>query len=269
MSRHVSLLLILLSFQTAYSQQHRFSCPAYGGGYIPVIWYPQYSAYIPADHISGPTSCFHWLHGSIGKIFKGDGNADVGNDYPIQSARTYSTYNFFGSFNNGVWSSAAYASALFKDTNQTRSYGHFSPANGAALSALDEDGVPDDCLYWHQWGFADKSNMHGELNITGPTGESGNARFYGEAANPLESPLARISWDMKIYMDGSNPTNARVTTINFNHSCFPAHNIKTQHTTVYNWSPPRADTAYVAGCLVFQLGRIVGEMYPNRHVPCD
>jgi|SRR6185437_16183236 len=110
--------------------------------------------------------------------------------------------------------------------------------------------------------------MHGDVANTGSTGESGNAHFYGTASNPLETSLAKISWDMRVIMDGSNPNNARVTEVDYNHTCFPSHIIKVQEYTVYYYGPPRSDPTYVAGCLVFQQGKIIGTSKPNKQVPC-
>jgi hypothetical protein len=112
------------------------------------------------------------------------------------------------------------------------------------------------------------SNMQGDLSVSGSTSQNGNAHFYGTASNPLETSLAKISWDMRVLMDGSDPNNAVVTSVNYNHTCFPAHIIKVQEYTVYYWGPPRADTTYVAGCLLFQQGKIVGQTSPNKRVPC-
>lgn len=179
------------------------------------------------------------------------------------------TLFFHGSFNNGAQSSPAYRSNLYVDVGQTRNYGAGSPANGSTLSSADEDNVPNDCHLWNNVGYADKSNRHGDLNIIGGTGESEIAHFYGTASNPLESSVAKISSDMRVTMDGSNPTNARVTRIDYNHSCFPAHVVKTQGFTVYSWQPPRTDPNYVFGCLVLHQGEIIGNTQPNKQVPGD
>ena len=258
------ITLISLSLQ---AQDRTFSCPAYGGGSLPIQWLPEYSAYIPIDHLSGVTSC-SGSYGSVTKIYKGDGNADIGDGWPVQSARTYQGYNFCGSFNNGVQSNDGYQSDLFNAVGQMRNYGVGSPANGSTLSDADEDNVQYDCYLWNDAGYADESNMNGDLNITGPTGESGNAHFYGTASNPLESSVARIAWDMRVTMDWSDPNNAQVTDVNYNHTCFPSHIIKVTEYTVYYWGPPRADATYVAGCLVFQQGKIIGDTQPNKQVPC-
>ena len=62
---------------------------------------------------------------------------------------------------------------------------------------------------------------------------------------------------MGVAIDGGNPTNT-VTRIDDNHSCFPAHVVKTQRFTVYSWQTPRTDANYVFGRLVLQQGKIVG-----------
>jgi hypothetical protein len=201
------------------AQDRVFSCPAYGGGYLPIQWSPTYSAFIPFDHISGPTSC-SGSHGSTTKIYKGDGNADIGDGWPIQSARTYQDYFFYGSFYNGVQSFPASQSNLTNFVGQTRNYGVRSPVNGSTLSSADEDGVANDCYLWNAAGYADMSNMKGDLNVSGSSGQDGNAHFYGTASNPLESSVAKIAWDMRVYMNGDNPNNAQVTEVNYNPHVF-------------------------------------------------
>lgn len=172
-----------------HAQTYRFSCPAYGGGYLPVRWSPMYAAYIPGDHIQGPSTCSHPLLGSA----------------PLR--------------NNS--------------------------------------------------GKGDKIDMHADLTTSGTTQQNGNVRFYGTGSNPLESSLARVAWDIRVLMNGNNPTDARVTDVNYNHTCFPAHIIKVQRFTVYYWGPPRADPVYIFGCLVLQQGKIIGQAQPNKKVPCD
>ncbi len=115
-----SALISILSLQ---AQTYRFSCPAYGGGYLPVAWQPRYSAYIPVDHLDGPTACTSGTFGDKTKIYIGDGNADIGDGYPVQSARVYGAISFYGSFNNGAQSSGPYRSSFTPDVGQTRNYG--------------------------------------------------------------------------------------------------------------------------------------------------
>lgn len=271
-SRHrLSLCLMLAIFShSASAQTYRFSCPAYGGGFLPVIWNISHSAYIPADNILGPLPCTSYYYGGDKtKLYKGDGNADIGDGWPIQSARTYGGLVFYGSFTNSQQNAPPYQGSFFPSVGQTRNYGWSSPTNGSTLTSADEDGVPEDCFKWHQSGYASTSNMSGELAVSGATQQNGSARLYGTAANPLESSIAQISWDMRINVNGDDPTNARVTSINYNHSCFPAHVIKVQRFTTYYWGPERSDPSYVFGCLVLQLGKIQGQIAPNKQVPCD
>ncbi len=265
------LLLVLLTSFSLLAQDRVFSCPAYGGGYLPISWSPTYSAYIPFDHISGATPCYYsgFPQGPVTKIYKGDGLADIGDGWPIQSARTYQDFFFHGSFQNSAQPyTPPYQSGLVNSVGQTRNYGAFSPVNGSILSSADEDNVPNDCYLWNQADYADMSMMFGDLTITGPTGESGNAHFDGTASNPLENSTAKIAWDMRVTMDGSDPNNARVTTVDYNHTCFPAHVVKVQEWTVYHYEPPSSDTTYVFGCLVLQQGKIIGQSQPNEQVPC-
>lgn len=38
--------------------------------------------------------------------------------------------------------------------------------------------------------------------------------------------------------------------------------------TVYEWKPTSDGIAYVATCLVLQLNKIIGDIHPNKQVPC-
>lgn len=73
---------------------------------------------------------------------------------------------------------------------------------------------------------------------------------------------------MRVYMNGDNRNKAQMTEVNYNHTCFPAHMIKVQEYTVYEWKPTSDDIGYVATCLVLQLNKIIGDVHPNKRVPC-
>jgi hypothetical protein len=93
---------------------------------------------IPLDHLYGATPCFESILGFQQKIYKGDGNADIGDGWSVQSARVYSTQMFYGPFNNGVQSSPAYQGPFLPAVGQTRNYGWFSPSNGSTLSSQEQ-----------------------------------------------------------------------------------------------------------------------------------
>lgn len=73
----------------------------------------------------------------------------------------------------------------------------------------------------------------------------------------LESQLARISWDMRTSITTSL-TSSATALVNYNHICYPAHQIKVNGTVVYLYTPPRNDTTYLFNCLVLQLDKVIG-----------
>ena len=253
---------------TGQAQQRPIVCPAAGGGYLPVQWSPQYTAYIPGDRLDGPVPCL-WGYFPSTVLYKADGSPDIGDGWPVQSARVYQNFFLTGSFNNGFQSAPGYSTGPVNDTGPTRSYGRFSPFNGTVFGNGDEDGVRLDCFLWHNAGKATTDAMSGTVIRSGPTNESGEVFFTGRSSNPLESDAARIRWNVRVTMDGSNPLNVRVTQVAFDHSCFPAHNVKVQGYTVCHYVPPRTDTIYVTSCLLFQNDPVVGQRTVNRQVPCQ
>jgi hypothetical protein len=218
----------------------------------------RYSAYIPGDHISGPTQCNYFIGGfdyPFTKIYKADGSPVI--DYwPIQSARVYNSVSFQ---NNQLVS-------VFPDVGQTRNYGAFSPANGSTLSNADEDQVAADCYLWNLSDYADKSNINAD--VTFPYSTQGQGHTYGTASNPLESPIAKISWDVRTVVDYSN-LDYVTAYANVTHTCFPAHVVQVNNKVVYHYMPPRSDVDYVFGCLVLQQGKTQGLVTPTVQVPCN
>jgi hypothetical protein len=256
-SRYVKIVALLgiLATQPGVAQQYWCHYPnvqpwngaAYEGNHSVM-----YNAYIPVDHVSGPTPC--WT--GYGLIYKGDPNAVLPGDYPIQTARVYNLINFRGGA----------VLQTYNDVGQTRNYSLGSPLNGTTLSSGDEDGVSGDCFLWNAAAYASTSNFHQDASF--PYSTQGQAHNYGTASNPLESSLAKIAWDMRTLVDYSNPDFVTAY-VNYNHTCFPAHIIKVDGHTVYNWVPPRTDTDYITGCLLFQQGKIIGQQTQSEHVPCD
>ena len=264
-----AILLFLAGSTQLTAQDNHFTCPAFGGGELPIVWQIEYTAYIPFDHVTGPTTC-SGAHGTTFMIYKGDPGANIGNGWPIQSERVFQMWSWNGSFANSSYSfPASRASKVVNAVGMTENYGIGSPANGSTLSSRDEDNVWHDCYLANNYGSASTTDMHGDLSVSGSTWENGNAHFYGTASNPLESSAAKIAWDMRVIADGSNPYKGIVKTVNFNHTCFPAHNIKAQTWTVYSYVPSRSDAPYIATCLVAQLGKIIGQSSPNEQVPCQ
>jgi hypothetical protein len=190
-----------------------------------------YSAYIPVDHVSGPSGCLYGLV-PVQYIYKGDGG--------------YGTYRATetAEFNAATLNVADF----FPMTGLTKQYGYGSPANGASLSARDEDNVPHDCYLWNWTAQAPYSNF----SYT-PLNEGTNLgalQLSGSASNPLETTLAAISWNMITTINVSNPSQPTAS-VQYNHTCYPAHQVKVgpDNTVVYSYTPPYNNLAYIAACL--------------------
>jgi hypothetical protein len=190
-----------------------------------------YSAYIPVDHISGPSGCVYRTT-PVQYIYKGDGG-----------------YGSYRATETAEFNAATLAvSDFFPMTGQTRQYAYGSPANGATLSYLDEDGIPNDCHLWNQSGQAPYSNFsHVPLN---EGTNLGALQFSGSASNPLQTTWAAISWNMITTINVSNPA-APTASVTYNHTCYPAHQVKVgpNNTVVYSYTPPYNNLAYLAYCL--------------------
>jgi hypothetical protein len=258
------LLLIVLASAGSLYGQYQWSChypdlgyPPYDGSAWEGFHSVKYVSYIPADYIQGPSSCTYDSAGPVKKIYKGDPGAIL-YGFPPQSWRTSSFYTF--TITDG------YRGPFWNDPGQTRNYGYHSPANGSTLSSADEDGVANDCYLWNQSGYADNSNWVYDLSI--PYSTQGQVHYSGTGSNPLESSFARIAWDLRTVVDISNLD--RITaSVNYNHTCFPAHSVSVNNFVVYNWTPPRADGSYIFNCLVLQLDKVVGQQSSATQVPCN
>jgi hypothetical protein len=224
---------------------NRYKCPYQtqypgngGGVYQPPSFNVAYSAYIPVDHVDGPASCTYQGQ-SYGMLYLGDANRG--------SYRT----------TESLWITPdlVRSSGFFSDTGETRNYGYGSPANGSTLSLLDEDNIQNDCYLWNNKGKADPSGF--TYDVTFPYSNQGQVHFAGSSSNPLESQLARISWDMRTSITTSL-TSSSTALVHYNHTCYPAHQIKVNGTVVYLYTPPRNDTTYLFNCLVLQLDKVTG-----------
>jgi hypothetical protein len=208
----------------------------------------QYASFIPFDHAPGPTPCIT-LPGispptslGIGLIYKGDANRG-----------TYRTTESLD-----IVLGAGQSGNFFQDTGLTSNYGWNSPANGSTLSDFDEDGKPGDCLLWNGTKkapvafleFADFPSIH-----------QGRVDFSGAGANPLEPDLGAITWIMSTLVDTSNRASPTAT-VTYNHTCYPAHQIKVNGKVVYKYIPTFNDVTRILGCLTGTLSAISGQTPP-------
>jgi|GEM_PF-4635177 len=201
-----------------------------------------YSSYIPVDHVYSASPC-DFQGAPVFLLYMGDANRG-----------TYRTTEAIS-----ITPDSQAASGFFPGTGQTRNYGLLSPANGSTLSSQDEDGVQYDCYLWNDAATASPSGFTHDESF--PYSTQGQSHFAGSASNPLELVNAPIDWDMRTVIDDSNQQSPTAY-VNYNHTCYPSHQIKVNNQIVYLYTPPRNDTTYIFGCLVVQSGKITGQTVP-------
>jgi len=201
----------------------------------------EYSSYIPVGHVEGPTGCFCGETWVFHKLYKGDANRGT--------YRTTESILVDPQVQREL-------SAIFKDTGFTDNYGFRSPVNGSTLSWLDEDDISDDCYLWNKRGKADPLGFIYDTSYPFPN--QAQIHYSGSSSNPLEDSLATITWDMRTVLDNSNPAGPTAY-VNFNHTCYPAHQVKVNGQVVYLYPPPADDISYIFDCLVIQDNKISGQ----------
>ncbi len=204
-----------------------------------------YSAYIPFDHVTGPTNC---PGTSFGMIYMGDANRN--------------TYRATESIL--IVPDAQMASGFFRGAGETRNYSVGSPVNGSTLTGADEDGIADDCHFWNKSGTANSTGLIYDTSY--PVAHQGQVHFSGTTWNPLENDNATITWDMRTVISTTNPA-APTAIVNYNHTCFPAHQIKVNGKVVYLYTPPQSNIAYIFNCLALHLNKVVGQQTSTTTVP--
>jgi hypothetical protein len=216
-----------------------------GGDNVTPIFTVGYNAYIAVDHITAATTC-SWLGQPVNLIYMGDANR--------------------GTFRTAeqifVVPDLQQSSGFFQDTGESRNYGHGSPYNGSTLSNKDEDGVANDCLLWNN---AKHIYQPFSYDVSYPYVHQAQVHFVGSAYNPLESSAATITWDMRTVLDTTNQQSPTAY-VNYNHTCYPAHQIKVNGVVVYSYMPPSDSPSYLFGCLVLHTNKLVNQTQP-RTVP--
>jgi hypothetical protein len=97
--------------------------------------------------------------------------------------------------------------------------------------------------------------------VTFPTAQQEVVTFTGTGNDPLEPKFGGINWNMAVLVNDSNP-NAPQAYVNYNHTCYPAINVKVNGTTIYDYQPPQNNTTYLSLCLLDVYSHIVGQSVP-------
>ena len=118
---------------------------------------------------------------------------------------------------------------------ETRSYASDALDDGK-INKNDEDGIPDDCVLFHQSGQAGTENML--LTVTRLNMDAVEIKMDGGPANPLAifaEGFGSLDWDFTIGIDTSGGTPQ--WTLTGRHDGFPAYEIYLNDTEIYRYSP--------------------------------
>ena len=202
-----------------------------------------YSAYIPVDHAQVAGDGCSYNGNAVDFIYMGDASRGT-----ARAAEGIS-----------IFPAASSASGYYGSCGQTRQYAYGSPANGSTLSSLDEDNISADCHLWNSSATASAAGFtHSETYST----NQGQELLVGSAGNPLETAAGPITWNMRVVISTAN-TLAPTAYVNYNHTCYPAHQVAVNGSQVYLYTPPSNTFAYIAVCLSgTSSSKITGQTNP-------
>jgi hypothetical protein len=207
----------------------------------PASFVVQYEAYIPVDHVNGPSYCSYNVN-LVQLLYKGDGPS--GTTYRAAEGIT-------------LVPDPGFSLAPWANTGETRNYGFGSPVNGQTLSSADEDGIANDCYLWNAAGYA---AHNWTPTVTYPQSHQAIATLSGTAQNPLEAQFGGIQWNMLVKVDTTNPA-APTALVSYQATCYPAHQVSVNGTVVYTYVPPVDTPAYIVACLLGGFTTGVGPGY--------
>ena len=100
------------------------------------------------------------------------------------------------------------------------------------------------------------------ISVSFPGSYAATAGLSGSASNPLPFYSFPITWNMAISVNdttASSPTAYVVAS----HTCYPAHTVTVNNTTIYNYQPSSNSLTYLTSCLagVGYIGPVTGNTY--------
>jgi hypothetical protein len=235
------------TFAVLQSNNVHLMCPTHGytpngSANVTPAFTVGYNAYIAVDHITAATSCT-WAGLQVPYIYMGDAYRG--------------TYRAAEQLQ--VVPDLQQSSNFFNDIGESRNYGKASPANGSTLSSTDEDGIANDCWLWNN---AKKTPQPTTYDVSYPYAHQAQVHYVGSVYNSLESSIATITWDMRTVLDTTNPSSPTAY-VNYNHTCYPAHQIKVNGAVIYSYIPPDDSSNYLFTCLVLHDYKRVGVTQPT------
>ena len=113
-------------------------------------------------------------------------------------------------------------------------------------SGSDEDEVQSDCRFWNAKGEADNSTMKG---VGASLARVSTVNLYGSGQDPLEPKFGGIKWNLTTTIDQTDPNKPQAFVSTGTQTCYPAHTVKVNGTTVYDSLPTLNNTVFLLTCL--------------------
>jgi hypothetical protein len=81
----------------------------------------------------------------------------------------------------------------------------------------------------------------------------------GSGGNPMSYPFGAIGWSMTTYIDAGSSTGH----VAYQHTCYPAHQVKVANTTLYSYPTPSNSSfsnspTYIVKCLTGVNDEVIG-----------
>lgn len=199
-----------------------------------------YQAFINFDHVSGFNSCFY-LPYTITYMYNGN-TGIIGGYKTLESI--------------SVTPDTSMSSGFYQDTGSTYQFAYGSPKNGSTISQSDLDNVYHDCLLFND---VQKAIPQFSVTVTYPFAHQAQVLFTGQSSDPLEPAAGWIQWNMRTTLDTTDPLNPTAY-VDYNHTCFPAHEVVVNNTVVYKFMPTNNSISNLAYCLGSSLTAPMGKI---------
>lgn len=222
-----------------------------------------FSAFIPADNVTGgPQFCINtdFMQPIVQLYFKGD-NRDFSPTSDLFRVRELVTVIPSESTDPDGLKEGS----IQRPVSQSRSYASDALADGK-IDENDEDGIPLDCVLFHDAATAEPDDMVVAVNRL--TANSIQIDLDGGPSNPLipaiGRPFGSLDWDFTITIDTS--TGTPDWTLTGRHDGFPAYEIYINDIEIYRYSPGPAPYTFMdhvrklMGSLDVKLGNRSGTL---------
>jgi hypothetical protein len=201
-----------------------------------------FSAFIPHDNVPGPpfdtcrTASPYSLRRDL--YYRGDNRSfsAAAPNYRVREKVTVIPDSVVG---EAVDANGLKKNSIERLIGQTRSYAEDAILNNNMIDVGDDDGVPDDCILFHQAATALITDGNGmEVTVERINEHKVTIHLTGGPGNPLNTAAklgANLDWDYTITIDTS--ADKPNWTLKGAHDGFPAYEIYINDQEIYTYSP--------------------------------